>query len=181
MSVQAKVEKHFTDSFHKYESKWELDNDDLLEMFTKILEKKSNPVDQSDVVHLCLKYLCITGNLEDFVKFIESDYDIYEIINRIDIDGNMLHTALYWNSGEKGRKFFDIFYAQGSKICVNDKNELPWEQKGDTWIYVGPDSETKNIGVRDYKEFDVLYNIIKTQIQDAKIFLLNLCNSFETK
>ena len=78
-------------------------------------------------------------------------------------DGNILHTALYWNSGKKGWDFFNLFVEQGALFIQDSYDEYPWEQIGTKWF----DPLTQeDLGNRDYREFEELYNEIKQKVYE---------------
>ena len=72
--------------------------------------------------------------------------------------GTILHIALYWNSGEKGIKFYQLLKQYGAIPCRDYYEMLPWEQSGDN--YIAPVGRY-NCGVRDNTEFTEMYNTIK--------------------
>ena len=124
-------------------------------------------------VHSLLTYLCMIGDYEETKKV------LLESIGEDPLgDGTLLHTALYWNCGDMGYKFFNLFYTCNAKICKNSLGEFPWEQKGDSWSFICPENGRIVFGERRIEDFEILYHYIPLKIKRTEeefgSFLSNL-------
>jgi len=146
--------------FEAQESFASLWGDNLVENMVKMKEKMTT----LDFTHFLLKYLCMVGDYEQTIEILTCSEDMKYILDKVDEDGTLFHTALYWNTNHMGHKFFNLFNTCNAKICKNSRGEFPWEQKGDSWnvVYEG---ERINLGERDVKDFEILYRYIPLKIK----------------
>jgi hypothetical protein len=71
--------------------------------------------------------------------------------------GTILHWALYWNAGNKGRVIYDLLIHYGAVHKMNYLNEYPFEQDGNKWICL---TDLGAFGTRSPLEFLPIYSEI---------------------
>jgi hypothetical protein len=110
-----------------------------------------------------INYLCARGDIDSLTLFLsEQKEDITILLNTYfgssKLDVYLLHTVLYWNTGEIAIKLFDLLYSYGCKIKLNSKKLPPWENTSTEWI--SPLTPFKTLGLRNRDEFrDTTYSI----------------------
>jgi ankyrin repeat protein len=102
-----------------------------------------------------INYLCARGDVLGVKKFLDSKKkeELKVILNKklsSIFNETVLHTVLYWNSGQSAMELFSMLLENGALISANTNGELPWQVKSDTWI---SPFGTK-FGIRDNSEFE---------------------------
>jgi hypothetical protein len=114
-----------------------------------------------------LIYMCQRGELDSVKELLQRlPYtEANVIINTttgLCYNGTILHEALYWNSGELGLAFFNLFRSYGAEYKKNTYEEFPWEQGGPLWVNT---LMISRIGLREENEFSGLYNQIRSMVR----------------
>jgi len=124
----------------------------------KSMQRDINHANESDeFLILYVEYLIAQGNVSEAIQFVEDHADKADYImnhpSLIRFGGNILHSSLFWNNGEKGLCLFLYFYGKGAKIMLDDYDCVPWQQTYTYWIY----PTNGFIGTRDVSEFNEVY------------------------
>jgi len=117
-----------------------------------------------------LIYMCQRGQLDSVKELLQNlpDNEVHEMINTttgLCYNGTILHEALYWNSGELGLAFFNLFRYYGAEYKKNSYQEFPWEQGGPLWIN---SFVISRIGLREENEFSSMYNQIRNMVRSSE-------------
>ena len=117
---------------------------------------------------LYLGYLLARGDIEEIQNFIEEYKDnLIVIINTQQPEfygGTVLHMSQYWNSGQLGIDLFELLYNHGAIPIQDEYNQFPWEQNGDTMVWVHPFGHS--IGIRHNAEFIQSYEYLKNMYEE---------------
>jgi hypothetical protein len=109
-----------------------------------------------------LVYLCATGDIHSVKSFIQSTdpTELREILNTKlyeNWQGTVLHTVLYWNTGNKAVDLFELLVEHGADPVRDYYEALPWENCAPLWI---PPFGTQ-MAARDVGEFEETYQYLR--------------------
>jgi len=109
-----------------------------------------------------LVYLCAKGDIYSVKDFIQSTEltELRAILNKKlyeNWDGTVLHTVLYWNTGNKAVDLFQLLIEHGADPVRDYYGVFPWENKAPLWIL--PFNSIDRYG-RDVDEFEETYQYL---------------------
>jgi hypothetical protein len=109
-----------------------------------------------------LVYLCSKGDIYSVKDFIQSTEltELRAILNKKlyeNWDGTVLHTVLYWNTGNKAVDMFELLVEHGADPVRDYYGLFPWENKAPLWIL--PFNSVEQYG-RDVDEFEETYQYL---------------------
>jgi hypothetical protein len=110
-----------------------------------------------------LVYLCSKGDIysvKDFIQSTDTD-ELRTILNNKlfeNWDGTVLHTVLYWNTGNKAVDLFELLVEHGADPVRDYYGLFPWENNAPLWILPLGSGQ---IGDRDMGEFEETYQYLR--------------------
>jgi hypothetical protein len=132
----------------------------------QFLISKQFPTTDFDIKLMYLMYLITKGDFENTCYFLTDVYDnnpdeVKELVSTthpLFHGGSVLHIALYWNAGQRGIEFFELFVSYGAHYIENDAGYYAWEQFGGIW---STPFDIIEYGVRMQSEFDEGYEELR--------------------
>ncbi len=108
-------------------------------------------------------HLCSKGDIYSVKDFIQSTdpTELRAILNKKlyeNWDGTVLHTVLYWNTGNKAVDMFELLVEHGADPVRDYYGLFPWENKAPLWIL--PFNCVDQYG-RDVDEFEETYQYLR--------------------
>ena len=151
--------------------------DKIIEMYPEV-----NPEEDSYTHRLIyLGHICSCGDYDTLVTFLNSldAGDKYILLNATPYMfyyGNILHVALYWNTGDKAFYMFKLLVESGVEYVRDCYGKLPWEQIGDIWTSI---VNCNIIGGRNNKEFLETYVYLRDTFELDEYVMANPPNDTE--
>jgi hypothetical protein len=110
-----------------------------------------------------LMHLCSKGDIYSVKDFIQSTdpTELRAILNKKlyeNWDGTVLHTVLYWNTGNKAVDLFQLLVEHGADPVRDYYGVFPWENLSPLWIL--PFNSIDQYG-RDVDEFEETYQYLR--------------------
>lgn len=140
--------------------KTNLSFEDIKKQYEACKSKHYAIQDEDELLIMHLEYVISQGDVDAVIQFVEQSDKADYLMNHRGVfrySGNILHSCLYWNNGEKGIALFKHFYEKGVKIILDDYQCVPWQQDFGFWTHP---IQTGLIGVRDLSEFEEVYHQI---------------------
>jgi hypothetical protein len=121
-----------------------------------------SPVNENNEKTLWLNYLCAKGDIVRVKEFLAmTNYDeLKHILNTKlfeQFDGTVLHTTLYWNSGNQAIDLYELLVEHGADPCLDYYYEMPWHNRSTRWIV----PFGTYIGERFNDEFEETYQFLR--------------------
>jgi hypothetical protein len=125
----------------------------------EILHTMNQTVTEDSAMILYLGHLCACGYIYEVYKELEriENKELLNTPHTFFTQGTLLHWALYWNTGNKGRMLYDLLIQFGAVHKMNYLNEYAFEQDGNKWICL---LDMGTFAQRNPLEFRPLYNEI---------------------
>jgi hypothetical protein len=85
-----------------------------------------------------LAHICSRGDYNAIVAFLKTldDGEKVALLNEKPhefYEGTVLHAVLFWNTGLRAVRIFELLVEHGAEFCRDYYNQLPWEQTGENF------------------------------------------------
>jgi len=130
-----------------------------IDTFKELLATMGEEVTDENATIMYLSHLCACGYMNEVCTEIEKleNKTLLNTPHKFLTGGTILHWALYWNAGNRGRMIYELLTYYGAIHKMNYLNEYPFEQDGNKWICL---TDLGAFGTRSPLEFLPIYSEI---------------------